>query len=264
MLEQQEQAMVASTWWIEWARATASDVVTTVVEGEKVEVFARKCYRMYFQKKMDKEMYFQCCCLVWMVQWMDRGASAGELWEATLRAVEAATGDDSCMSAWILPKLSVDNDFLNPLLATTTTEEDSEEHYLHLLMQFWKRFYQACDESHHSARPTKRQRTHYHYSYAYSSGSSSFATNALDDLMKGSYKLAAIILWSNVHLAYGVDSWQELHDLVYGLPQIFKTLTADDIQAALAVVGMQYLIQGRNIAGLSPWMLIDRYLTRAG
>lgn len=268
MVEQSDPTMAASIWWIEWARQTAKNDVT-LVEGEKVEMFARKCYRLFFQKKMEKEVYFQCCCLVWIVQCMDRGTSAEELWEATRRALPVAgdDDDDSSMSGWILPKvLPVDKDLSNFLGNATiaTNREDSEEQSLHLLIQFWKRFYQACEESHLPTRPTKRQRTHYHYSYAYSSGSSSFPTNSLDDLMKGSYKLASVILWANVHLNYDMDSWQELHDLVHGLPQIFKTLTSDDVQAALAVVGMQCLLQGRTMTGLSPRMLLDKYLTRAG
>ncbi len=256
MPEESERGLPpGSPWWVDLAREASADAVP--IEGERVEVFARKCYRLFFQQEMGKEMYFQCCCLAWMVQCLDRGATAAKLWEATQMTLQVSGEDDACITGWILPKLHLEDLGTSSTTATVSTEDSAEEQYIHLLIQLWKRFYKACEEP-LPIRPSKRQRTTYHYY------SSSASTSTLDDLMKGSYKLPAVVLWSNVILNCGIDSWQALHEEVHLLPRIFKTLTAEDIQAALAVVGMQCLIQGQSIPGLTPCILLDKYLTRTG
>lgn len=256
VLEESQQALPPSNWWVDLARDASNNIVP--VEGETIEAFARKCYRLFFQQKMGKEMYFQCCTLAWMVQCLDRGMMAEQLWKATRLVLHhqvqmVMDGEDSCLTGWILPTFQMQD--LD--LPGTVPLGDSEERYIYLLIHLWKQFYKACEEP-LPARPIKRQRTTYHY---YSS-----STSPLDDLMKGSYKLSTVILWSNVILNIGdsIHSWQELHDLVHLLPRIFKTLTADDIQAGLAVVGMQCLMDGTKISGLTPGALLNNYLTRTG
>jgi hypothetical protein len=264
-------------WWTDLADEAAGGTVP--LEGIlKVETFSRTCYRLFFQQKMTKEIYFQCCCAGWMIQCLDQsgGLTAAQLWDATLAALQVA-GDESCMAGWILPTLKLDDlKALAKQQAPSSSEVDpeAEERKLYLLTQLWKRFYKACEEREQqqtiTSRPTKRRRTTYQYF-----SSSKNNSNSRDGIMKGVYKLPMTILLSSILLhcnntqtAAGF-SWEDLHEQVHRLPKIFKTLTAEDIHAALVVVGMQCLVQQQEqrwmmIPGLTPCLLLERYVTRTG
>jgi hypothetical protein len=254
MENQENAAPVEKPWWTDLAKEASGDAVP--VEGNRVEVFSRKCYREFFQQKMKKETYFHCCCVGWMIQCLDRdGLTAVQLWEATLSALQVA-GDETCMAGWILPTLKLDD--LKALAKAPS--DNSEEHKIYLLTQLWKRFYKACEEQEQStAGPTKRQRTKYQYF-----SSSSASENSFDGLCKGAYKLPTAILLSSIILHCNAQGWQDLHDQVHRIPKIFKTMTVEDIQAALAVLGMQCLVQGRRLPGLTSCILLERYVTRTG
>lgn len=275
-------------WWTDLAMEAAAGGALSV-EGMKIETFSRQCYRQFFQQKMNKETYFQCCCVSWMVQCLDdhdggggggvvMGLSAAELWDATMAVLQVA-GDESCMAGWILPTFKLDD--LKAMAKMPSA--DPEEHKVYLLIQLWKRFYKACEDREKelveqqqtsSARPTKRQRTTYQYYFSSSSTAAASQENSFDGLMKGAYKLPAAVLLISILLECQEDhslnsstggGWQQLDDQVYHrLPKIFKTMTVEDIQAAMAIVGMQCLVQGRHITGLTPCLLLERYVTRTG
>ena len=281
MEDQENVAPAAATtmdepWWMHLAQDASHN--TVAVEGAKVETFARKCYRKFFsQQTMDKETYFQCCGVAWMVQRVESGEwTAKQLWEATQSALSVASaeavavaGDEMCLTGWLLPKLDESASSSSLYFSKSFSHRDPDERYIHLWIQLWKRFYNACEEREgafqSTLRPAKRQRTTYHY---YST-----AKSAWDDVMKGAYKLPTVVLLASILLQQPQPqeqnnvsgcSWQELDAQVHGLVKIFKTFTAGDIEAGLVALGMQCLWQGRQVPGLTPCFLLEHYINRAG
>ena len=272
-------------WWTTLANEASGGMVQGVEQSQQTLLaFSRQCGRLFFQKKINKEIYFQCCCVGWMIQCLENNEdlTAADLWDAALSALQVA-GDESCMAGWILPKVHFGDLEEQAKVATTTpsssSRSDPEEQKMYLLVQLWKRFYKACEERDtivarnriRASRPFKRQRTTYQYLSSKSSSASSSSVDSLDGLlMKGAYKLPIAILLSSILLQCqkklsSSSSWQDLHNQVHRLPEIFQTMTVDEIHAAMAVLGMQCLLEGTHVpGGLSPCLLLERYVTRMG
>jgi hypothetical protein len=207
----------------------------------------------------------------------------------------SSSSSSSTIAQWILPRMeSIDLQTNNGLLmASFGGRDDDEEDYLVRLVQFWKRFYECCEASSASIdnpRPTKRRRTAYSYGSSksnYHSNSSTNTTTATssDELLTGSYKVSASYLLAWILLDCGAASasasasiptstnqppldnndWNALHRQVHRmLSRTFKAFTVEDIRAGLTVLGLQCLMQGRRIPGLTPSLLLSDYLSRTG
>lgn len=201
------------------------------------------------------------------------------------------------MTAWILPSIKLEG-VVTPvgtareafskdrgLVESNKNDSsaiDPDEPYIYRLIQFWQQFYDACERrTPLTSRPTKRQRNTYHYPLSSSSPRSSIPS--FDDPLEGSYNLPAAIALTSIMLECAATvnetgwptnededldrpkfTWQTLHHQAHGLAKTFKTLTVEDIQAALTVLGMQCLKEGRQIPGLTPRLIFDDYLSRTG
>jgi hypothetical protein len=207
-----------------------------------------------------------------------------------------SSSSSSTIAQWILPCMeSIDLQNNGMLMASfggrdeddedVDTSSTNELRYLLRLVQFWKRFYECCEASSTSIdnpRPTKRRRTA--YSYGSKSNSNSTTNNSAsssDELLTGSYKVSASYLLAWILLDCGaasastsisisaeqppLDAWNALHSQVHRmLSRTFKAFTVEDIQAGLTVLGLQCLMQGRRIPGLTPSLLLSDYLSRTG
>jgi hypothetical protein len=214
------------------------------------------------------------------------GCTAQELQHATSKVVmmtmiksSSSQTSEEGMGSWLLPKW--DNEDLQNLSMNfkdengnpdetdgdRNDEDDMEEKSVQWMLRFWNRFYEvittttATNASNNIAiqQPpfTKRQRTTYQY---YST-----QRNQLDDLMMGSYKLPTAILCIRIalELCDTTTSWETITHHAYGLQKAWKTLTSENIRAALTVVGLECLLQGRQVKGSTSLLMLE-FLTRSG
>jgi DNA-binding helix-hairpin-helix protein with protein kinase domain len=143
------------------------------------------------------------------------------------------------------------------------------------LLQFWKNVFEATTTSstmmvHHpplAPSSKKRPRTTYQYNHRQQQQQQ---LNTLDDLMKGSYKLPTAILCILISLEL-CDTWDEVTQQAYGLQKAWKTLTSEEIRAALTVVGLECCLgkgavphqEVGKVKGLTSMLMLE-YLTRSG
>jgi hypothetical protein len=155
-------------------------------------------------------------------------------------------------------------------------EEDSATRmtYSACIMEFWKIVYEACDTTSGStscttsslfsstdeSRPFKRRRTSA-ISYSTEAFGSTF-----NDLLKGTYKLPTVYLLISVlkkklsQMADNSLSWTSVRTSSHAIPSIFKTMTEQDIQAGLALVGLESLQADDGfINGLTIPNLVNEY-----
>ena len=242
------------SWW----RELIADPPCEIGETMRIESFARKCYRLFFDEKLSKARYFHICAVVWMVKLVeDEEISPRQICKSLFRCLEEHNqeGDNHSIASWVLPHMEP-MDLQSDIYSFDNNYDDDNDdlydddlRYLARLGQFWKRFYEACANGQNS-RPINRQRT------------------TFGDLMKGSYKVPASFLLATIIkdccCSGELNNWTALHDEVHKLPKYFKAFTVDDIQAGLTLVGLDCCYQGKPMDGLtSPWILRE-YITRTG
>lgn len=289
-------------WWEEWVRP---DNGKNKTPGE-LRTFFNDCATRFFDEQLDRGDFFEVCCLVWIVKFLDGfpDSSPRQLWGLLKQAY--ATGiqppfqkhpanhggkeaDTSGIVQWILPspeamdlaKLESDVDeYLYPSANTDDGALDDRK-FVAYMMEFWKTLYQVTSPSFPLAasgktieipsdgdqphqRPAKRRRR----------GFSRFQTSGAGDLLQGSYKLPAVYLLVSV-LKERAENWDMLRSLAHDLPTMaFKTFSESDIQAGLALVGLQAVSTGTDhsawengsrradIEGLSSSELVREYFSQ--
>ena len=154
-------------------------------------------------------------------------------------------------------------------------EERREEASVQWMLQFWKFVFEVTTTTaNNSPLPCsskKRPRTTYQYIVAghHHQQHHQQQQNPLDDLMKGSYKLPTAILCILISLEL-CETWEEVTQQAYALQKAWKTLTSEDIRAALTVVGLECLGKGQlpqqqaqRMEGLTSMLMLE-YVTRSG
>jgi hypothetical protein len=253
-------------WWEGWVLpASRNDSL------DELGTFFNGCANRFFEEEMDKADFFEVCCLVWTVKFLGDHPDTnprrlwGQLKRAYITGLQPPRQEQPCdgegeeetsgIVQWILPcaetmnvgqlEAEVDGYFYAAHNVDDIILDDRK--CIAYMMEFWKRLYDATSPGGPSAssaemnhgtndggdcpvrRPVKLRRT----------GFSRFQSCGASDLLQGKYKLPATYLLVSV-LKEHAESWDMLRALSHQLPtNAFKTFSEGDIQAGLALVGLQ-------------------------
>lgn len=151
--------------------------------------------------------------------------------------------------------------------------------YTACILEFWKKFYASCEATATidavGDRPSKRRRRmEARNGYGGTNGSSlhHFSVGGgFASLLKGQYKLPTIYLLiqllkeDQLHKQQQQQqletsgTWKSLRTSSHEIPSVFKIFTEQDIQAGLALVGLQSLQVGQTMNGLTISSLLLEY-----
>jgi hypothetical protein len=285
-------------WWEEWILPESRKRTP-----KELRSFFNDCAHRFFEEEMAKGDFFEVCCLVWTIKYLESypDASPRSLWSLLKRAymngihpqqqpyVDEGEDESSGIVQWVLPSPDVLNltemelDVDHSLYASGNVDDATfdDRKCVAYVMEFWKALYEATapgdsfDASGKSTistgdfddssiiRPTKRRRTAF----------SRLQFSGAGDLLQGAYKLPAAYLLVSV-LKERAENWDNLRMLAHDLPTLaFKTFSERDIQAGLALVGLQAVSmatnyctkeidsQGCSIQGLSSSELVTVYFS---
>jgi hypothetical protein len=246
----------------------------------------------FFNQSMSKGDFFQVCCLYWMqtmlqptppelVPHMETGNGETStrrpvLWsrQSLYHSLVDAYKDgiqprDKWIVQWILPPRHAMDVTSDDDDAPTAAPDLQDWHYMDRWMKFWKQLFQAMqrkdadDDDVENMQPPakKRRRLLGKYRDDYNGGGT--GASSYSSLLKGNYKLAAAYLCISV-LKESCQNWDQVQDQAHQLASLFPTFAGRDIDAALALVGLQSLCNGSDsMQGLGIEQLFSQYLTNA-
>ena len=244
----------------------------------------KRASSQYYKSLIDKETFDEICFLTWMDSWNWFAYSA----DFTPMLCRTNHNENQSMVQWMIPQLPDDEIPCCGSSKNNSNNNLNEQDFAQLRfqwMEFWKRYSNTCrntcapsssssaavatTSNNRKSRPLANNNSNNNNSKSNKRIKLMVALGGSDDSFnEGScalpfaFRMLQLLFYSHQSLQ---GNWEEFHNQGHrSIEKYLKTFTHDDIQAALCLFGLDCLYNNYKIPGLTPSMILQKYISPFG